>query len=263
MLTTKRYEYLNFDKIGIHPAVANHRQLTSSKIAHLEKDILKNGLLEPLVVWERSTGEYYLVGGFHRMEAIKGIRRQNPGYFDRIDVRVVAGEPDEIKALNLKLNADRVDTRITDYFETVIYLNNVNWSIDRIAYFLDKSTGWIEEVLKFAPMVNGQIHEKLESGELSWNRAKEIIQKTIKAPAGSEKAVLDEEIAKGQQRTVKVLTFKSVFGHFTKIKSKNPEKTYTMHINDLHSFARLLHGKEYDDYDINRIKTHFPELLKN
>jgi ParB family chromosome partitioning protein len=262
MLTTKRYEYLNFDKIGVHPTIGNHRQLSSPKVTHLEKDILRNGLLEPLVVWERSPGEYYLVGGFHRLEAIKGIRKNNPGYFDRIDVRIVAGDPDEIKALNLKLNADRLDTKITDYFETVVYLNNVNWRIDRIAEFLDKSTSWIEEILKFAPMINEQLRSKLENGELSWNRAKEIIQKTIQAPVGSEREVLNEEILKSQARVAKVITFKSVFSHFSKVKSKNPEKTYTFHINDLYSFARLLRGKEYDKDDISRIKSLFPDLVK-
>src|SRR5512133_902921 len=263
MLTTKRYEYLSIDKIGIHPTIGNHRQLTQSKVTHLEKDILRNGLLEPLVVWERQSGEFYLVGGFHRMEAIKGIRRQNPGYFDRIDVRIVAGDPDEIRALNLKLNADRVDTRITDYFETVVYLNNVNWPIDRIAEFLDKSNGWIEEILKFAPMINQQLREKLESGEISWNRAKEIIQKTMKAPVGSEKSVLDEEIAKGQQKALKLITYKTVISHFSKIKTQHPEKVYNLHINDLYSFTKILKGKEYDAHDIGRVKSHFPELINN
>jgi hypothetical protein len=263
MLTTKRYEYLSFEKIGVHPTIGNHRQLSMPKVTHLEKDILRNGLLEPLVVWERSPGEYYLVGGFHRLEAIKGIRKNNPGYFDRIDVRIVAGDPDEIKALNLKLNADRLDTKITDYFETVVYLNNVNWPTDRIAEFLDKSVSWIEDILKFAPMINEQIRSKLENGDLSWNRAKEIIQKTIQAPPGSENEILNLEISKSQTRVVKVITFKSVFGHFLKVKSKTPEKTYTFHINDLYSFARLLRGKEYDKDDISRIKTLFPELLKN
>lgn len=261
MLTTKRYEYLSFDKIQIHPTVANHRQLSLAKVSHLEKDILRNGLLEPLVVWERNSGEYYLVGGYHRLEAIKGIRKNNPGYFDRIDVRVVAGEPDEIKALNLKLNADRLDTKITDYFETVVYLNNVNWPLDRIAEFLDKSVPWIEDILKYAPMVNSTMHAKLESGELSWNRAKEIIQRTLKAPAGKEKEVLDEEISKGKSRVVKPLTFKSVLGYFSQIRGKQPGKTLTLQIDDLFSFARLLRGKEYDKEDLQRVKTVFPELL--
>ena len=139
MLATKRYEYLPINLIQYHHTLTNHRDLDRAKVSHLARDIVANGLFEPLVVWERQSKEYYLVGGFHRMEAIQIIRRTNPGYFDQVDVRVVAGDPDEIKALNLKLNSDRVDTRITDYFQTVIYLNNANWSKERIAELDRKS----------------------------------------------------------------------------------------------------------------------------
>jgi len=152
MLATKRYEYLPIEQIEFHHTLTNHRDLDLAKVAHLERDIVTNGLFEPLVVWERNSKEYYLVGGFHRMEAIQGIRRSNPGYFDRVDVRIVTGDPDEIKALNLKLNSDRVDTRITDYFQTVIYLNNANWSKERIAEFFDKSVSWIDDIICYAPL---------------------------------------------------------------------------------------------------------------
>ncbi|NLG19163.1 MAG: ParB N-terminal domain-containing protein [Fibrobacter sp.] len=261
MLTTKRYEYLQFEKIAVHPVIGNHRQLSLAKVSHLEKDILTNGLLEPLVVWERNDGEFYLVGGFHRMEAIKNVRKNNPGYFDRVDVRVVAGDPDEIRALNLKLNADRLDTRITDYFETVIYLNNVNWPASRIAEFLDKSTPWIEEILKFAPMVDVRMKGMLENGEISWNRAKEIIQKTLKAPAGKEKEVLEAEMEQPRARSVKPVTFKSVLGHFSKIKEKAPDYKFTLNIDDLYSFMKVLRGKDYSDDDLERMRVVFPELL--
>ena len=50
-------------------------------------------LLEPIVVWERNPGEFFLVGGFHRHAAIRRIRSRNPGYFDRVDVRVIQGLP--------------------------------------------------------------------------------------------------------------------------------------------------------------------------
>jgi ParB-like chromosome segregation protein Spo0J len=263
MLTTKRYEYLNFDKIAVHPSVGNHRQLSPSKVSHLEKDILRNGLLEPLVVWERNQGEYFLVGGFHRLEAIKGIRNANPGYFEHVDVRVVAGEPDEIKALNLKLNTDRVDTKITDYFETVIYLNNVNWSTERIAEFLDKSVSWIEEILKYAPMVTTEMHQKLEKSEISWNRAKEIIDRTLRAPVGKEKEVLIFEISKGNSRVTKPVSFKSVYNHFTKIKSENPDFQYTLRVEELESFVKVLQGRAYDDSDLERFHALFPELAPN
>jgi len=132
-----------FEKVQIHSLLSNHRPLKPEKVAHLEQDILKNGLLEPLIVWERSHGEYYVVGGFHRLAAIEAIREKNPGYFDKVDVRLVSGTLDEMRALNLKLNADRLDTKITDYFETVLYLNNANWSKERISSFSDRSLGWV------------------------------------------------------------------------------------------------------------------------
>ena len=146
MLTTKRFDYVGIDQIHLHPSVANHRPLNETKVAHYAEDIARNGLLEPLVVWERNPGEFYLVGGFHRYNAIRRIRETRPGYFDRIDVRVVHGDLDEIQALNLKLNADRLDARITDYFDAVIFMANANWDTGRIARFLDKSETWIESI---------------------------------------------------------------------------------------------------------------------
>lgn len=261
MLTTKRYEYLQFDQIGFHPSIGNHRQLSSAKVIHLEKDILKNGLLEPLVVWERLAGQYFLVGGFHRFEAIKIIRSQNPGYFDRVDVRVVAGDPDEIKALNLKLNADRQDIKITDYFETVIYLNNVNWSSEKIALFLDKSVSWIEDIIRYAPMVNEQILKKLQSSEISWSRAKQIIQKSLKAPAGLEKIVMDEQLSKTHEKSFKPLTFRSALKHFGEMKKNDPDVSFTIKLDHLSSLIRVLQGKQYDENDVKCINELFPDLV--
>ena len=88
MVTTKRYDYVAIELVQEHPLVANHRGLDERKVAHYQEDILKNGLLEPLVVWERRSREFFLVGGFHRLAAIRRIRAKNAGYYDRVDVRV-------------------------------------------------------------------------------------------------------------------------------------------------------------------------------
>jgi ParB-like chromosome segregation protein Spo0J len=263
MLTTKRYEYLQIDKIGSHPILNNHRALNIAKVEHLEKDIVTNGLLEPLVVWERNTGEFYLVGGFHRMEAIKRIRTKNPGYFDRVDVRIVSGDPDEIRALNLKLNADRVDTNITDYFETVIYLNNANWSKQRIAEFLDRSVSWIDEIIRFAPMVDAKMLGQLKAGELSWNKAKEIIQHILKAPAGQEKETLEKGLAQAAEHKTRPLTFRAAIGTISRIVKDQPEQTYTVKAGDILSLLVTLQGKKFNAEDIQRVKSAFPYLLSD
>jgi ParB family transcriptional regulator, chromosome partitioning protein len=261
MLTTKRYEYCAIDKIGFHPILNNHRGINAAKVAHLETDILANGLLEPLVVWERNAGEYYLVGGFHRMEAIKAIRAKHPGYFDRVDVRVVSGDPDEIRALNLKLNADRVDTTITDYFETVIYLNNANWNKQRIAEFLDKSVAWIDDIIRYAPIVNARMLAKLKAGELSWNKAKDIVKRTLQAPAGRENEVLEQGIAHANEHTTKPLTFKSAIVRFAKSVEEKPRQTLTVEVEDLLALVMILQGKNYTAEQVERIKRAFPGLV--
>lgn len=262
MITTKRFDYLPIGKIQLHPTVVNHRQLTPSKVDHYSRDILANGLLEPLVVWEKSPGEIYLIGGFHRLHAIYKIREQNPGYFDRVDVRVVAGSADEMRALNLKLNADRVDTKITDYFETVIYLNNVNWSTERIAEFLDRSPGWVEEILRYAPVMPSRIYQMLEKGETSWNRAKAACQKLIKAPAGEEDAAAQQaEQELKQKKPKKPLNFRSAKTRLADMAKQAPEARFELDHQELKSLILVLEGKEFSQADLKRVKAKFPGLV--
>ncbi len=260
MLATKRYEYLSIDQIEFHHSLTNHRELDLAKVAHLERDIITNGLFEPLVVWERNNSEYYLVGGFHRMAAIQGIRRSNPGYFDRVDVRLVTGNSDEIRALNLKLNADRVDTKITDYFQTVIYLNNANWSKERIAEFFDKSVSWIDDLIRYAPLTTELIREKLASGELSWTRAKDILRKTLKAPAGNEKEIIKNELSQPARSVAKPLPFQKTIKHLSKSLDSDPKRTFKVSTQDIYALLVTLRGKNVEQEDIDRVRDAFPML---
>ncbi|MCF6251805.1 MAG: ParB N-terminal domain-containing protein [Methylococcaceae bacterium] len=260
MLTTKRYEYLPIEQIEFHHTLTNHRNLDLAKVLHLEKDIVTNGLFEPLIVWERNSQEYYLVGGFHRMEAIQGIRRSNPGYFDRVDVRIVTGDTDEIKALNLKLNSDRVDTKITDYFQTVIYLNNANWTKERIAEFFDKSISWIDDIIRYAPLTPVLMRDKLASGDLSWSRAKEILRKTLKAPAGNEKEIIENELSHPVRPAAKPLPLPKTIKHLSKSLNSNPKRTFKVNTQDLYALLVTLRGKDVDQQDIDRARTAFPVL---
>ena len=267
MLATKCYEYMPFDNIQTHPLISNHRPFKRDKVAHLEKDILRNGLLEPLIVWERTNGEYYMVGGFHRLAAIKAIREKHPGYFDRIDVRVVSGELDEMKALNLKLNADRLDTKITDYFETVLYLNNANWEKERIASFLDKSVTWLEEIIRFAPGMDSRLRKLLEEGKVSWNKAKSICRQILAAPPEKEKEVADKLIEpvtrnEGSPRPRKrLLSPLKAMRRLTKQFERHPKTHYTVGLEDLLSLFMVLAGKNYTESHVERVRKTFPGLI--
>ncbi len=268
MLITKRFDYIPFELVHKHPMIENHRPVNPQKVAHYQDDILKNGLLEPLVVWERNPRELFLVGGFHRHAAIEGIRRSNPGYFDRVDVRVVAGDLEEIRALNLKLNADRLDARAVEYFDTVIYLNNANWDKDRIASFLDKSVSWIEDILRFVPSMDARIRELLQHDKISWTKAKAICRRILDAEPGQERATADAALRelednKGAPPRRK-LSVKSARRRFAKVVAKNPKTSYTVRGEDLLSLLTVLAGPDDTDTEdhMARVRRSFPGLVE-
>jgi len=267
MLTTKRFDYVAIDAIQEHPSITNHRPLNQSKVNHYADDILKNGLLEPLVVWERNHGEFFLVGGFHRINAIKSIRSSKPGYFDRIDVRVVAGEVDEMRALNLKLNADRLDARVSEYFDTVIYLNNANWEKSKLAAFFDRSESWIEEIIRFVPGMDPRLRKMLDSDKVTWTKAKLICRQILEAKPGTEKATADKLIGElmtgmpAAKAAPRPLTLSKATRKMVQHVEKNPGHRYTIENRDLMSLFMVLSGKESEDGHLARVRKTFPGLL--
>lgn len=268
MLTTKRYEYTDIAKINIHPDISNHRTLDLRKVSHYAEDILKNGLLEPLIVWEKKAHEFYLIGGFHRLAAIREIRTKNPGYYDRVDVRVVSGEFDEIKALNLKLNADRVDTKITDFFDIVIYLNNANWSKEKISSFIDRSVSWIDEIIRYVPGMDQRLRKLLEEGKVSWAKIKTVCKTILDAPAGKEKDVLEREIKAltespvKQQPKKKPLTFKRAKKRISdRLTKKSAKQSYAINNDTLLALLYVLEGKDYEENHLDKVNKAFPGLL--
>lgn len=267
MITTKRYDYISIDKIGVHPSVKNHRHLDPAKVAHYVQDITEHGLLEPLVVWERNNNEYFLVGGFHRVEAMRTIRRKNPGYFDMVDVRVVTGEPDELRALNLKLNADRVDTKFTDYFDTIIHLNNVNWSNDKIAQFIDKPVAWIDDIIQFVPGMPAEVRQRLSADAISWTRAKAICKAVRQAKPGKEDAELKKQLKaldepkKKTGKPARLLTMRQAKTRFTNQLKQAPKTTYSVDGEDLLALLLVIEGKEFSDAQRARVEAKFPALF--
>lgn len=267
MLKTKRYEYMPFNNIQIHSLISNHRPLDPRKAAHLERDILQNGLLEPLIVWERANGDFYLVGGFHRMAAIRAIRKKHPGYYDFVDVRVVSGNFDEMRALNLKLNADRLDTKITDYFDTVLYLDNVNWSKERIAHFLDRSVSWLDEILRFVPGMDSRLRKLLEEEKVSWTKGKRICREVLTAPPEKQQEVADKLIeavtkdAGGPKAKKTRLSLPRTIKRLSKHLETHSNTSHTISLEDLLALFLVLHGKECTDFHMERVRKSFPVLM--
>ena len=268
MVTTKRYDYVPIAEVQQHPSIQNHRELNEAKVEHYKHDILRNGQLEPPVLWERRSREYFLVGGFHRLAAIKRIRGERPGYYDRVDVRVVAGDIEEIRALNLKLNADRLDAKISDYFDTILFLNNANWSAERIAGFLDKRVPWVEDILRYVPGMDPRVRALLHEGKLSWSKARQICRRVLAAEPGDERRVADEALreleggAKAEPRYV--LTPKVAQRRLAQHLERDPQATYRVTAQDLYSLLTLMAGKADADRErhLERVRDVFPGLVE-
>jgi ParB-like chromosome segregation protein Spo0J len=267
MIATKRHDYVPIGSIQLHPMIENHRPVSQAKVAHYRDDILQNGLLEPLVVWERNPGEYFLVGGFHRLQAIGRIREAHPDYYDRVDVRVVAGELHEMRALNLKLNADRLDAKLTEYFDTVVFLNNAGWSKERVADFLDRSVSWVEEIVRFVPSMDPRLRHLLEQGKLSWTKAKAVCRAALAAPPGNEREVVNaalRALADGaSQQPKRALTPRAATRRLARHAAREPAATYTVSAGDLMSLVALLTGPRAEqEQHLSRVRARFPQLLE-
>lgn len=266
MIATKRLDYVPIGTISLHPLLANHRPVNREKVLHYKDDILKSGLLEPLVVWERNRNEYFLVGGFHRFNAIQLIRRDNPGYFDRIDVRVVAGDLEEMRALNLKLNSDRLDAKIVEYFDTVIYLNNAGWTKERIAAFLDRGLTWVEEIVRLVPSMDPRVRALLTQDKISWAKAKNITRSAMSAPLGQEGRVVAAALADLQAPPVllprRALSPRTAADRLKKDAAAHPERKYQVTAADLLALVSLLTGpRDAQDEHLARVRARFPELV--
>jgi hypothetical protein len=110
-------------------------------------------------------------------------------------------------------------------------------------------------------MITQQMHAQLEGGQLSWSRAKEIIQKALKAPAGHEKKTLDREMAEPAARRFRPLNFRSVIGHFSKVVRTKPQTMLTLEVEDLYALVLLLRGKDFGQDHIERVRKLFPEII--
>jgi len=160
-----------------------------------------------------------------------------------------------------------LDAKITDYFDTVLYLNNANWDKERIANFLDRSVTWIEEIIRFVPGMDSRLRRILEEGKVSWNRAKGICRQILAAPPEKEKEVADqliEELNKteGSPKPKKrPLSTHKAIKRLTKQFEKQPTMHFTVGLEDLLSLFMVLAGKEYTESHIERVRKTFPGLI--
>ncbi len=260
-MKTKRYAYLPFERIRFHPDLDNHRHLRWAKVNHYEHDILANGLLEPLVVWEPEEDTFYLVGGFHRHAAIQAIRGRHPGYYERVDTRLVDGELDEIRALNLKLNADRLDARAVDCLDTLVYLRKAGWSRERMAGFFDRGLSWIDDLLRWGPGMDPRVRARLEEGRLAWSAARRITRELEALPPEEREAHLAGCLAGRPRRAAGGLTVKRAHRRARRHVQGTEDDAPVFTAGDVEALLRLLATRAPEPAEEARVREVFPFLF--
>ena len=148
----------------------------------------------------------------------------------------------------------------------MLHLNNVNWRKERIAEFLDKRISWVEDLLRYVPIMESTVRNMLEEGSISWNKAKEICRAVRDARAGQEKMVLQRELERlsrdrGQNRPKKPITFHAAKKRLSSHLERQPETTYVVRGDDLFCLILVLEGKAHHDDHVSRVRETFPGLL--
>ena len=171
-----------------------------------------------------------------------------------------------MRALNLKLNADRLDARLTEYFDTVVFLNNANWSKQRIADFLDRSVSWVDEIVRYVPSMDPRLRAMLNADKVSWSKARVICRRVSIAKPGEETEVLEVALRELEEGPVvmprRVLSPKSATKRLAKHVAEHPKATYTVSGQDLLSLVSLLTGpRDAQAEHLQRVRERFPALI--
>lgn len=161
---------------------------------------------------------------------------------------------------------DRLDARVTEYFDTIIFLNNANWDKQRIADFLDKSVSWLEEILRFVPSMDPRVRQLLHEGKISWAKAKVVCRRILEAKPGTEAvadaAIKELESGESQPAPKRVLSPRIAHKRLEQHSSRTPPPP----IRSAHrgcTLLSLLSGQSNGDTELHleRVRAKFPGLV--
>ncbi len=107
----------------IHVSDANVRTLNrSEKIDELAESIKKYGLLQPVVVYEQSTGVYDLIVGQRRFLAFKLLSKTDDRFKEIPAIIIAKTDKEQLKIMSLSENIHRVELNRADIVDVVSFL---------------------------------------------------------------------------------------------------------------------------------------------
>ncbi len=228
---TSEYQRIPLERMSKTDKIPN-RELDEKHVASLQTSIAKSGLDTPLTIWGGTkpgtkmkmkgveVPAAFLVAGFHRREAIKAIRNENPERFDilfkeGVPCVVKFGELKDILLLQLRENVDRKDPSAEEILPFLRRLRTeFKMEQKEIARNLGKSTAWVSVILDIENTLGDEATEEVSKGGVSLREARDVAKsikkersegKTpdVKAKVAKMKAESAERKSKGKKRREK------------------------------------------------------------
>lgn len=160
MSTVVETPKLPVDDILLPAEMLRKVNVDSQGFVELRDDMDARGLLQPIAVRESEDGPVLVEGG-HRLAAAKELG------WKEIEVHFVTADDANALLASIAGNAHRIDTKPVEYSKAIQRILLANPTITRreIARQLNKSTGWVDNILKLQKL-DAEVVPVVETGDV-------------------------------------------------------------------------------------------------
>lgn len=158
-----------FSKIVIDTEVVeNARENYTKDVKNLAKNILSNGLMNPLTV-ALVGKKYVLVAGFRRYSAIQSMSKlpEFEERFGNVACNVVEGEQKQLQQWNLIENLQRTDLTPAETASGMLRLKELGLTQKEIGDVVGKGQSYVSQLLKIVSNLIDPLWKTFAAGELS------------------------------------------------------------------------------------------------
>lgn len=225
-----------FDSDTLTPA----RELDSDHVNELSESIEKNGLDQPLLVWDGGAKDNevqvsggkkfpatFLLAGNHRRAALRKFKKRDKSAFEKmfadgIPVRVISGDLKDAVAAQLRENLDRLNPTPEQILPSIIRLKDeFKMKGKAIAAAIGKSTAYVSEILAIREHLGEEGVEAAKGGNLkdSIKAARKVKKGESTKEAEVEKLKSKKSKKKGKKKAAKRASLKQLFARYRALPS--------------------------------------------
>jgi len=240
------------DHLLAHPDLKN-RTIDKAHVADLYESIKQDGLDTPLASWDGGAPDKkmkisdsetvpanFLIAGFHRREALKRLRKENPDRFNElfpsgaIPVTRRTGALVEMICLQLRENVAHLQPDASTLFPQITRLKEeFKMKNVAIAKKIGKSESWVSRMLTVSAELGDEGAELVKAGDASLSDVQEVAEAKKRAAKTGTKFDTKAALAKvksktaakksaGNDRAEKRASVKTLHGRYKALPASTP-----------------------------------------